>query len=220
MTKKIKFVPRNPQFEILKPGPATKFIPTWFRKMKPVGLDMVITAKRCVPFLDSLSMGYIMPLPADVVFHQDKNEFSTSALSDIVSSHTYEQTSGIETDTIYDPKPWKWLNYFYIKTPKGYSTLFIHPLNRDDLPFHSFSAVVDTDKHPLITNFPFLMKKDFNGVIPAGTPLIQMIPFKRDEWSMSVANTDKPYEYPKEYEVMSSPLGWYRHKWWVKKKYN
>jgi hypothetical protein len=60
--------------------------------------------------------------------------------------------------------------------------MFIHPTYRPDLPFYILPAIVDTDKHPLIINFPFFIKEGFTGVIEFGTPMVQAIPFKRDNW--------------------------------------
>ena len=31
-------------------------------------------------------------------------------------------------------------------------------------------------------NFPFFIKEGFTGLIPYGTPIVQIIPFKRDDW--------------------------------------
>jgi hypothetical protein len=69
-----------------------------------------------------------------------------------------------------------------MRTPKGYSTLFTAPFHHYDLPFQCLPAVVDTDNHPIPVNFPFLLRKGFEGIIPSDTPIIQAIPFKRDDW--------------------------------------
>jgi hypothetical protein len=69
-----------------------------------------------------------------------------------------------------------------IKTPKGYSSVFTHPINRPDLPFYTLGGVIDTDKWGEAGSHPFLLKKGWEGIIPAGTPIIQIIPFKREGW--------------------------------------
>jgi len=84
--------------------------------------------------------------------------------------------------------------------------LFIHPVNRTELPFHSLTGLVDTDKHPIIINFPFFIKAGFVGTIPAGTPLIQAIPIKRDGWQMKMKDEDKAHSYLKQYEVTNPPF--------------
>lgn len=218
--KKITFHSTNTELEILNPVPSTKNVPSWYRKMPGVK-DGIQTIKKCVPFLDSLSMGYHIPLPADFSWNnKEQKGFSNSKIS-IYSDHHLSQSEEVSIPPEFDPQPHKWSNHWYIKTPRGYSTLFIHPLNRMDLPFYSFSGVVDTDSHPLIINFPFVLRKDFDGVIKAGTPMIQAIPFKRDKWSSEVL--DQFQSYTKDrligHEIMEPPFGWYKRKHWFRKEY-
>lgn len=216
--RKILFHSTKTELDILPPFPASRAMPGWFRKMKPVSDDKVSSVKRCVPFLDALTSGYIIALPVDVYYSKERG-FWTNGAFHVVSSHAPSQTQDVVIPEEFAAQPYKWINNFFIKTPKGYSCMFIHPLNRDDLPFHSFSAIVDTDTHPVVVNFPFVLREDFEGMIPAGTPLIQIFPFKRDDWEMTVKDTGKSHEYPRQYEVLSSALGWYRQKFWHKKKY-
>lgn len=47
-------------------------------------------------------------------------------------------------------------------------------------------GIVDTDKYASPVNFPFILNDiKFTGLIPAGTPIAQVIPFKRDSWKMN-----------------------------------
>jgi hypothetical protein len=56
-----------------------------------------------------------------------------------------------------------------------------------DLPFTILPGVVDTDRYTAPVNFPFLINDpNFEGLIPAGTPIAQVIPFKREPWEMSI----------------------------------
>lgn len=217
-TKKIKYHSIAPELELPHPMPSSRAMPKWFRQMRPVTVDKIVSVKRCVPFLDSMTAGYIIPLPADVEYSNRDKKFRNPAEFEVVTSHAPTQTAGVPVPDEYDSQPWKFSNAFHVKTPKGYSTLFVHPLNRTDLPFYAFSGVVDTDKHPVTINFPFLIRKDFNGILEAGTPMIQAIPFKRDDWKMDVKDTGERHHYDKEFEVTTSDTGWYRAKWWVKKR--
>ena len=83
----------------------------------------------------------------------------------------------------YDEIPWKWTVPWSIETPKGFSLLFTHPLNRMELPFVTMSGIVDTDEYECPVNLPFLIREGFMGVIPKGTPIAQVIPIKREKWS-------------------------------------
>jgi len=82
----------------------------------------------------------------------------------------------------------KWMNPWAVKTPKGYSSLFIQPMHRES-PFTILPGVVDTDTYTAPVNFAFVLNDiNFEGLIPAGTPIAQVIPIKRDEWKMSLGS--------------------------------
>lgn len=217
--KRITFHSRHTSKDVPRPFSASRLIPDWYRKMKGVE-NSIMTVKKCVPFLDALSAGYIITLSNDMVWDKAAQAFVTNSLISVNHDHEKSQTQDVPLPDEYDPQPHKWINNWHIKTPPGYSTLFIHPLSRLDLPFYSFSAIVDTDKHPLIINFPFVMRKDFDGVIPAGTPIIQAIPFKRDDWDLKTIDSGKSYFYAKEHETLSPPWGFYKKHWWSKKSYS
>jgi len=47
-------------------------------------------------------------------------------------------------------------------------------------------GIVDTDAYNAPVNFPFVLRDPkMDGLIPAGTPIIQAIPFKRESWEMN-----------------------------------
>ncbi len=218
MTNKITFTSVFPQFDISYPIPASKAVPNWWRKDSVVK-EQMHTMKKCVPILDSLTAGYVIPLPADVWKAKGVKNFGQRKDITFVSEHYPLQTEAYPAPEEFDPQPYKWVNPWNIKTPKGYSCLFIHPLNSGDSPFYSFSGIVDTDKHPVTVNFPFLIKKEFEGVIPAGTPIIQVIPFKRDKWESKVID-NKDYVEPKDfYKIFNPPFGQYKRNWWTKKEF-
>jgi hypothetical protein len=57
---------------IAPPVPAKTYIPDWFRRLPAVDeskvspTDTGLTIKRCMPFLDAMNTGWIIPLPATV----------------------------------------------------------------------------------------------------------------------------------------------------------
>ena len=220
MTKKIKFINIVPNIAIQNPEPASKKIADWFRLIPGVAAG-VETVKKCVPFLDSMTTGYTISLTADVVYDKENQKFSHNSSLDIVSTHLPQQVQGMDLPKEFATQPYKWSNFFAIKTPKGYSTLFIHPINRVDLPFYSIAGVVETDKYPVPVNFPFFIKKDFDGVIPEGTPIVQAIPFKRDDWEMTIDESGK-YTVPLGFDTerLSPPFGYYKRKFWKRKRYS
>lgn len=216
--KEITFTSSVPELDLVKPQPSSRYIPEWYRKTDGVKNGNA-TVKKCIPFLDSLTAGYVIELAADVYFDREKRIFNTNSKIQLVSEHYLDQVDNFDVPQGFDIYPYKWINNWEIKTPKGYSTMFMHPLNSPFLPFYSFSGIVDTDKHPLIINFPFILRSDFSGLIKAGTPLIQLMPFKRESWKAEVVD-DKPYKLPpNEWEVLNPPFGWYKRNFWHKKSF-
>ena len=221
--KKIVFTSTLPDIDFLSPIPASKAVPEWFRKMPGVK-DGQMSIKKCVPFLDSLTSGYIFPLPADMFWNKESKKFITQAEINLNADHVFSQTEDIVLPPEYDRQPHKWINFWHIKTPPGYSTLFIHPFNRQDLPFYTIGGIVDTDKHQLAINFPFFLRKDFSGTIPKGTPMVLAIPFKRDNWTSSLGGNKEIKEAVMRQDdaaarAMNPPFGNYKRRWWTRKEY-
>lgn len=169
------------------PYPARKLIPDWYKalekRMHP-GLDSG-TLKRCPPFLDAMVTGWIIPLAADVELkaNEDASGVSYSWQFDrpMIENHSPDQVSNSKSPAPHkDQPPMKWMNQWAIKCPPGYSLLFMPPLNRPDPRFTVFSGLVDADGYFDFINFPFVWNEpNFHGIIPAGTPLVQVIPVKR-----------------------------------------
>lgn len=141
------------------------------------------TIKRCPPFLDAMTLGWIIPLAADVEFvsNTDASGITYKSLfyKTMIENHGAAQIEGHPQE----PKPpLKFLNYWAIKVPKGWSVLFIPPLNRPDFRFECISGMVDCDGYFEYINFPFFFtEKNYTGILKAGTPLVQVIPIKRDD---------------------------------------
>jgi hypothetical protein len=174
------------------PQPAVKHIPQWYKETKgflPDGKMSAkndITIKKCMPVLDALTAGYILPTPHDIwVEKKDGKIIYYTGPAARVETHQQHQSylhpkaNGHETP--------KYINGWSIKTPEGYSSLFIPPMHNSHPWFECFPGVVDTDNYFHTVHFPFVLKDtNFEGLIPAGTPMIQVIPFKRDNWSSRI----------------------------------
>jgi hypothetical protein len=193
---KIEFTPVSEfaQEVVLPPVPAINSIPVWYKETKTfinekgVPLDfnkeVNVTVKRCLPFFDAMSAGYFILLPCDVVINKSETDAGITWLSslEIVGFHSLSQIGEMSIPSEFYKNIYKWNSYWTIKTAPGYSTLFVHPLNRNDLPFNILSGIVDTDTYNIPVQFPFLLRKDFSGIIPKGTPIAQAIPIKRENW--------------------------------------
>ena len=50
------------------------------------------------------------------------------------------------------------------------------------MPIKTITGIIDTDSLKTFANSPFVIKEGFEGIIEKGTPMFQIIPFKRDSW--------------------------------------
>jgi hypothetical protein len=177
------------------------------------------TIKKCIPFLDAFSTGYMFTLSCDVKYDEKTGMFGWNIDVPPVNMHNQRQIQGIELSPEYIPQAYKWMNFNSMETPSGWSCLITHPLNRLDLPFTTLSAVVDTDKHKQAITFPFIMKSGFNGVIPAGTPIAQIIPFKRNKWKSVLGKFDKAKQEKERFKITKYIEDNYKKTTWEKKDY-
>jgi hypothetical protein len=203
---KLKSVIQTPTIEFLcqeedagvipEPYPARKLMPDWYKHLAPKidKLDKLenSTIKRCPPFLDAMVLGWIIPLAADVEFITTPDAsgvtYKHMFYKPMIENHSAPQVAG----NPHAPKPpMKFLNYWAIKVPVGWSVLFLPPMNRPDFRFECVAGMVDCDGYFEFINFPFFFKeKNYTGILKAGTPLVQAIPIKRDD-IMTKANIRK-----------------------------
>jgi hypothetical protein len=191
---KITFTNVSEFKDIEKPLPASAFVPDWYKNMtsyitgekKPVGKTPTnATIKRCMPVFDAITAGYIITLPADVyVSIKDGDQYFEWPSLELVEFHSVSQAPEHPARNQYPYA--KWINYWAIKTPKGYSTMFVQPMHRESV-FTILPGVVDTDEYCAPVNFPFVINDpNFEGYIYKGTPIAQVIPFKRESWNMQI----------------------------------
>jgi hypothetical protein len=203
-------------------------IPNWYKKSKQFSGEKVeiknlsynSDIKKCVPFLDSLTSGYMIELWTDiqVTFENGKPIMTWLVTPDPVSFR-----SGVaELFPIpagHNSQHMSWNLPIFLQTPKGYSSLITHPLNRHDLPFLSLSGIVDTDGVLYPGNYPFFIKDGFEGIIPAGTPIAQIIPFKRDNWERKNNEDIVLLGKKRQNDSRKTLLSFYKKFIWKKKEY-
>jgi hypothetical protein len=207
---------------IARPIPAKGYLPEWFRKLPAVDpgkvskTDTGLTVKRCMPFLDAMSEGWIIPLAATVRLEIAEGGARVEAGWDfdrtMVSDHGAHQIAGHPRGRT---PPRKFHNYWTVVTPPGWSCLFVDPLNRPNGIFELVAGIVDTDTYRAPVNFPFFATgRDGLHVIEKGSPLVQVIPFRRAALGIAAdIRAEQPGEAQARRSVfrnlLSSP-GWYR----------
>ena len=222
---------------IEQPRPMTRVLPDWWKRFSTfVGGDSSfrytgeaggnISMKACMPLLDSMTAGYTVPLPFDL--YVEREDTGTPIFRwqrediDFITGHGPQQVPDPMVPDEYERKPFKFANLFAIKCPPGYSLLFTHPINRFDLPFLSLTGIVDADEYRVPINFPFLLRKDFEGLIEAGTPMIQIIPIKREPWSHSIDKEINPEDPDLVYSraaITTRMWKGYKRHFWNRKEY-
>jgi hypothetical protein len=204
--------------------PMLNVIPIWYKELQREVMTVVgeqPSVKHCIPFLDALTIGYYVALGQDIYIEQTPDGPSARYSSNTapVGSRPPGATGRMPAPAGYDEEHLIFQTQAAIKIPEGYSAIYTHPLNRFDLPFITLSGVADGEFVVHGGNIPFYIKKDFEGLIPEGTPIIQVIPFLRENWqSHHVKGT-----WEKGLQNIStedySKGGWYRRRKWQKKTY-
>jgi len=230
--KKIKFALSERLWDITPPSPARKYLPEWFKStprfMGTVDenvLNSEKTFKVCMPFTDSFISGYIFELWADLYVIKDENtgiqtiRWKENA-DHILGARKQSSTGHMPGFSGYSDVHYILSHPLYIKTPPGYSVLITQPFNRPDLPFMAMTGIVDTDKHPLFPgNYSLFIKEDFKGIIKMGTPLLQIVPIKRDNWVSEFSKEIIAEGWRSSSKSVRTILGWYRDNAWSKKSY-
>lgn len=211
----------NSLSEEYSPIPVSKVIPKWFvdasRFWKnpsngevfvgPNG-EKSLTFKACPALMDMFTTGYFLVTPCDVEFYIEdgipKSKVPNN-FHDFVGER--DKMDGFDNPSDYYEKHFHWYPNWAPQVPDGYSVLYMNPLNRFNLPFLTISGVIDNDKMTTPGNMPFFLKKGFTGVIPKGTPFVQLIPFKRDDWEMEIQQHDRREIHDRSNEVYQA----YRH---------
>lgn len=213
------------------PVAGVKAVPEWYKQMEtsyaqkktePLEIRETQTIKRCMPVLDAITAGYILKLHTDLYITNKDNvlEFKwANDTQDTVTFHAGYQLVNYRDLDLPNGAP-KLRNPWGIKTPKGYSCLFIPPTHRPACGIRILEGYVDTDSYTNAVQFPFLVDEGFEGTIPAGTPIAQVIPFKRDNFRMEFGDDADRVENNKVNMLLRSTwINGYRHKFRASKNY-
>ena len=234
--KNIIFIPIVDVLEEYMPKPAQKVLPEWYRKQERYqggkrvppqgeGEATKATIKACMPVFDAMSSGYIIFTQAYLyVWHEEKdgkyNKYFRWGANQPIGFHDSEQFDKNEQWAKFH-SAFKFNNAFIIKTPKGYSCLITAPFNHPN-PFKIIDGVVDTDNYFETINFPAVfIDETFEGHIPAGTPIAQIIPFKREKWVMQKGDANnylKQISATRLY-LLTVFFDRYKNKFWTPKEY-
>jgi hypothetical protein len=228
--KLIKFSIDKAVEEVNIPMPSKTYLPEWFKKApKFYETDKIVsqqvkTFKNCNPLTDTFISGYIFELWSDieVVINEEGYRYITWKNDDYSVIKTRDQRGSMDMPKVpgFSEEHYTLSHPLYIQTPPGYSCLIMQPLNRHDLNTMVPAGIVDSDKDPFFPgNYPIMIKEDFEGVIEVGTPLFQIIPFKRDNWISERDDSIRARGDAASRKSSRKIVGWYRDNVWSKKSY-
>lgn len=224
------------------PQPSTKFFPSWVKNLgscedkdynnvkvpyvsRNGNLQGNQTIKKCVPVTDMMGAGYTIPLWMTMVVEKteesihfnwglsnekDRVPLASHHIDQVRNSFLAEQGHGNQIFKL--TSPWR------ITTPKGVSCLLISPFYSNP-PLKILPAIVDTDQQHEI-NFPFLYNPEIGDhIIDAGTPLVQVIPFRRETWVGKISSFPHTLWEKEDAKYNSKLYDVYRRMFHSKKKY-
>lgn len=241
MKNKIKFVSNRSWLSLesqSRPGPIIKELPDWYKDadrfaLMPNGEPWIgpdggkmVTWKACPALYDIMGTGYVYKTPCDIEFFKSESGVVTARVLDpqyVDFIHHRSPLPQFEHPLGYQQSHFAWWADWAVELPKGYSAMYIHPVNRFDLPFLTTGGIVDNDKVNLPGTMPFFIHEGWTGILPAGTPYAQIIPFKREDWvsEVTIETQDNIYKKNMEnsikYRIPSG--GMYQKNVWERRKY-
>lgn len=226
------------EIELGQPIPVKNLLPKWYKEAETTYIidsenisledgeqELHEGLKTCAPFLDTMLNGYCVVTPFDIfVKRNDDGSLdikwnAPEGWEQFISERPKESGATMPRPAGHAPNHLVWSSRWGVRSPKGYSVLLTHPLNRHDLPFTTSSGIIDSDKFYANGNIPFFIKEDFTGVIPKGTPFIQFIPIKRKSWKM-IINRGLKEKMHLQSLIARKKETRYKKKDWVKKVFN
>lgn len=219
------------------PQPSAKVIPKWYSNADKYVKDpnngqyipnydggKMPSFKACPAILDFFTSGYVFVTPCDLFFYKENNQIlikKPKGYEDFCDSRPV-MPEFVAPNGYYE-NPFHWYPAWAPELPEGYSAIYLSPVNHFDLPFITVSGIIDNDKFNTPGLMPFFLKEGFTGLIPAGTPFVQIIPFKREDWESEIKlyNQEEIIKrFMKSSETFRKPGGdVYRKKFWTRRKY-
>tara|TARA_E500000178_G_scaffold45537_1_gene40806 strand:- start:4856 stop:5584 length:729 start_codon:yes stop_codon:yes gene_type:complete len=212
---------------IPEPKLSEVFFPDWFKEAKSnvesdlIGAEAIRTIKHCPPVIDAYRHGFMMPLLADLIIKDGYITWNWDIpnlpeefyIRSPISFHEPAQLAGFPIK-MKENLAIKFMNLWSLQPPDGWSLIFTHPFNRPDLPFHSLTGKVDCDLfHSGLVHFPAIwIDDDFEGILQAGTPVVQVIPVPRVDLKLTLKSmSEKEQQETKTVQSqLSKDSGQYR----------
>jgi len=242
LPRKIEFYPFDEFAKLYPPKPAKNSLPDWYKNLdnyipnseytarcliEKDSPNSLFTMKRCIPVQDYITSGYTFFFNTEILISEvsfaDTKDFLWYApreTNTVVGSHPFNQCP-----VHFKDKKRNYIKFFAnwgIRTPPGYSCLIEQPFYFREDRFTLFPAIVDTDTYVDPIGFVGYMNDGFNETkIDPGTPIVNIYPFKREEWKMDIKDGIS-HEFMNKFTTLRGQFftNVYRKFYHSKKKYN
>jgi len=194
-----------------KPVLAKSIKPEWWNKMKFREYNRGIkqaTIRSCPAMDDWLKSGWYLLSNRDIIVKNGRLDGDTD--DHWVATHEFDGGSEMPSPThpsaqmgyafqyLHDEDApvkgaFKMRNPWNVVTPPGYSCFYLDPFLFQNRYFATWQGIIDTDrfnKNMDNAQIIFYPKVNHSFTIKAGTPLCQVIPYKREEWNASYIQYD------------------------------
>lgn len=189
MNCKIEFTSTIPGLELAWPIVPTSSLAPADRKGHPM--------HKCPGIHDWNTSGYLIRAWTDIQFEaqgeqlnvradQREHDFSNGGIGRLSPDLVPLPFENISPNVFKIELPW------LIKTPHNYSCMLVEPFYHflKDAPYvTTYPGIVDTDglHRP---SWVFSIRKPEHFIIPRGTPILQVIPFRREKYTSTVKRGD------------------------------
>lgn len=211
MTNKIRFIHKGTSKDIYgEPEPISENKPTFFinEKRKRVLDDgkEIVTWKSCPAIHDIFISGYIIKTPCDIDVDTTSDvpvimPRSSGHIDLIINRGVL---AGYPVPAGHNENSYAWNPLWRVELPDGYSAMYTNPVNQNDLIFNTVSGIIDNDVFSNYGAFPFFIKSGIRQTVPAGTPFMQIFPFKRESWEQEIVYSDVVEEVKSQNQLASS----------------
>ena len=205
--------------KLYPPYPAAKQLPEWYKDLPSIYESKDIpggptkSAKTCPGIFDMLRSGYIIPAWSDMAWQynpdEDYPENMKEAYPKIISSndhlrvryHEAQQIQGCPMNHGQNRPHNKFVKLhspWYIESPEDISIMYIHPYFRRSTDYTVMPGIIDPwiDKisNKEVNIFIELHSPNTEIWIKAGDPLVQVIPFRRENYRLNIDTTKEDAE--------------------------
>jgi hypothetical protein len=198
------------------PRSAGEFLPDWFENVPRYEINdffsqgIIDNIKACTPVVDMINAGYIVPCCREFRLETKLVNFRKEMIVHYVNvaepiPGSTKISPGLKDLKVFNErhlpcfdKQFKKVEYFKftsewgVITPPGYSSLILQPFYHNETRYKIFPAILDTDKYHKGIIIAGTKLSDDDVTVRPGDPLVQVIPFKREDWTMEVRKGNCP----------------------------